>query len=112
MKMAEPDKHTALVYGVGFERCELTGRPFERGSGALSRAEQQANFVRDAARVADVPKMGERDLQTGREFDCSVGALPKSIQSQQFLSELSPADRRQRQAAANALLAIAPAGTA
>jgi len=110
--MAEPEKFTALVFGQGFERCPKTGRPFERGSGALSKAEQTARFIREAAAEADKPKRGERDLQTGREFDCSVGALPKSVQTARFLDQLSPAQKALRRANFEALVAIAPAGSA
>jgi hypothetical protein len=112
MTMAESDKYIALVYGTEFQRCPKTDRPFERGSGALSQAQQTANFIREAARAADIPKMGEHCSQTGREFDCSVAALPRSIQTQQFLSELSPAQKAQRRQNFDALVAVAPAGSA
>jgi hypothetical protein len=39
-------------------RCPRTLRLFEVGSGALSHAEQTANFVREAARDGDLPKSG------------------------------------------------------
>lgn len=110
--MVDPDKYASLVFGEGFERCPRTGRPFERGIGALSKSNQTAMFLREAAFNAGEPKEGETCVQTGRAFDCSNGAPTKPVQTEQFLRELSPADKAERQAAANALAAVQPAGTA
>jgi transposase len=37
-----------LVFGVGAERCGLTNRCYERGSGALPHEEQTKLFIRQA----------------------------------------------------------------
>jgi hypothetical protein len=94
------------------QRCPITHRPYETGHGALSPAEQTANFVREAAIAADMPKAGETCPQTGRRYEIGSGALPKSMQSAQFLEELPDEMKAQRQANANALAAIEPAGRA
>jgi hypothetical protein len=58
--MADTANSEKLVFGLGdpavTERCSITGRLFEVGSGALSHADQSANFVREAQRAADIPK--------------------------------------------------------
>jgi hypothetical protein len=93
-------------------RCPKTSRLFEVGAGALPHDQQTANFVREAAREADMPKPGERCAQSGREFECGRGSLPKTAQTQQFLSELSPAQKAQRVEAYDALVAMIPEGRA
>jgi hypothetical protein len=107
-----PHKHEALVFGADAERCPTTGRFFENGSGALPRNEQTQMFLRQQAIEHDRPKEGESCPQTGRPYQCGVGALSKTQQTANFLSELSPAAKAQRQASANALAAVEPAGRA
>jgi hypothetical protein len=80
-------QNLAHIFGEGCEYCPETGRPYERGSGALSKEAQTANFVRERDRFADMPKHGERCLQTGREFECGRGALTKTRQTELFLRE-------------------------
>jgi hypothetical protein len=105
-----------LVFNLGDDpnhpRCSVTGRLFEVGSGALSHAEQSANFAREAALAADMPKPGERCAQTGREFEGGSGSLSKTAQTRQFLGELSPAQKAQRVEAYDALVAMIPEGRA
>jgi hypothetical protein len=48
--MAEPNDYENNLFGHGFERCPETGRPYEVGSGALSKEEQTRNFIRERAR--------------------------------------------------------------
>jgi hypothetical protein len=109
--MSEADymRHT-LGSREPVERDPVTARIYERGSGALSHPEQSAMFQRQAAIAADIPRAGERDPQTGREFEIGAGCLPKALQVQKFLDELPPAAKAQRQADANALLAVEAAG--
>jgi hypothetical protein len=108
---ANSDKH---VFGLGEEiqRCPQTGRAYEVGSGALPRDQQTANFVREAARAANMPKDGESCAQTGRFYEFGSGALTKTAQTKIFLSELSPAEKAAREAAFHAFVAIPPAGAA
>jgi hypothetical protein len=80
-------QNLAHIFGEGCEYCPETGRPFERGSGALSKEQQTASFVRDRDRLADMPKPGERCPQTAREFECGRGALTKTRQTANFLRE-------------------------
>lgn len=94
------------------ERCPRTGRIYEDGSGALSKEEQTALFLRDAWIEADMPKPGECCVQTGRPFQIGSGARTRTEQTERFLAELPPAAQAERQAAANALFAIEPAGRA
>jgi hypothetical protein len=94
------------------ERCPRTGRIYEDGSGALSKEEQTALFMREAAIAADMPHSGEFCPQTGRQYEIGGGAQTKTQQTERFLDELSPAAKAQRQAAANALFAIEPSGRA
>jgi hypothetical protein len=72
-------------------RCEKTARLFEVGSGALSHAEQTANFVREAARDGDLPKSGESCDRTGRPYEVGRGCLTKTAQTAAFLREANPA---------------------
>jgi hypothetical protein len=109
--MGRPN-HPAIFLPEIDELCPITNRVFERGSGALSHAEQTANFVREKAWLDDMPNAGERCVQTGHEYEVGAGAHPRAIQSQRFLDELPPELKAQRQAAANALMAIEPAGKA
>jgi hypothetical protein len=94
------------------ERCAATGRPYERGHGAQSHAEQSARFIREQAAEADRPKEGEFDLQTGQPFDCSIGALPKSVQAAEFLAQAPPEFKARRREAFEAFRAIEPQGSA
>ena len=94
------------------EFCPKTGRPYERGHGALSNEQQTANFVAEAACAADMPKPGERCSQTGRLYEDGVGALTKTRQTANFLEELSPEEKAKRRADFEALVAIEPAGKA
>jgi hypothetical protein len=45
--MAEPNDHESNIFGHGFERCPETNRPYESGHGALSKAAQTQNFIRE-----------------------------------------------------------------
>ena len=111
--MAEiSDLHHRLCSGVKVERCPRTGRVFEDGSGALSREQQTANFVREAAIAADMPRDGERCSQTGRFYECGSGALPKSMQTANFIDQLPPERKARRRANAEKLMAAEPAGKA
>jgi hypothetical protein len=94
------------------ERDEKTGRPFERGSGAQSRAEQSARFAREQTAEDDRPKEGESCPYSGRPFDCSIGALPKSVQTEQFFNELPDEVKAEWFARAEKLAATVPAGRA
>jgi hypothetical protein len=95
------------------ERDAATGRPFERGSGAQSHAEQSARFAREQAAEDDRPKESESSCPySGRPFDCSIGALPKSVQTEQFFNELPDAVKAQWFARAEKLAATVPAGRA
>jgi hypothetical protein len=98
-----------LVFGLGEEiqRCSRTGRAYEKGSGALSHAEQTANFVREAARAADMPKDSDRCEITGRFFECGSGALTKTQQSALFAREASPEQAHHDDERATALAAAA-----
>jgi hypothetical protein len=105
-----------LVFNLGRDpnhpRCKVTGRLFELGSGALPHDQQTANFIREGNRDADMPREGETCAQTGRPFECGSGCLPRSAQSRAFLSELSPAEKQQRAAAAYALAEMPASGQA
>jgi hypothetical protein len=94
------------------ERDPRSGCIYERGHGALSHAEQDLIFAREAQIAADLPREGEICSQTLRPYECGHGALPKSMQTQAFLNQLPAAAKVQRQADANALLAVEPAGRA
>lgn len=50
--------------------------------------------------------------QTGRPYECGSGAITKTAQTRNFLNELTPAEKAQRQTAFDALVAAAPAGQA
>lgn len=108
----DANKRDLLVFGHDAERCRTTGRFFKSGSGALPRNEQTQMFLREQAIEHDRSKEGESCPQTGRPYQCGVGALSKTQQTANFLSELSPAAKAQRQASANALAAVEPAGRA
>ena len=94
------------------ERCAVTGRIFENGSGALSHEEQTAMFSREQAVADDMPREGETCVQTGRPYEWGVGALTKTLQTARHLAELSPAAMAERQASFEALKAVEPAGRA
>jgi hypothetical protein len=94
------------------ERCPVTNRIYERGSGALSHEEQTAMFQREVAVRADIPLPGERCAQTGRFFETGHGALPKSAQSARFLSELSPDQLAHRRASFEAFKLLEIQGSA
>jgi hypothetical protein len=110
--MSDLHKHGILGGPEPVERCPFTNRPYLRGHGALSHADQSAMYQREAALAADMPQPGERDPQTGREFMIGAGCLPKALQVQKFLDELPAAAKAQRQANADALLNAAPQGRA
>jgi hypothetical protein len=110
--MAEGPNSANLVFGGDCERCPVTGRHYEQGSGALEREAQTANFVRERDRLADMPKPGERCPQTGREYECGPGAQTKRAQTARVLSELPPAEKEKRAAAMFALAEAMPAGQA
>jgi hypothetical protein len=101
-----------LVFGVGHEKCPITGRPYEVGIGSASKDRQTANFIADRDASLDRPKEGERCPQTGREFEVGSGSLSKAAQTARFLSEQTPAEKAQRVAAFEALNAAEPAGKA
>ena len=82
------------------------------GSGALPHDEQTALFIREAAIGADRPKEGDSCGQTGRPYDCSVGALGKTAQTLRFLEELPAELKAQRQANFEALKSAQPQGKA
>jgi hypothetical protein len=109
--MAEPNDYENNIFGHGFERYPQTGLPYEQGSGALSKEEPTANFIRALDRAA-MPKEGERCLQTGREFECGSGAAPRSVQTARFLEEASSTDKAQRKPAFDSLVVATPAGQA
>jgi hypothetical protein len=48
--MAEPNDYENNIFGQGFERCPVTSRPYEKGSGALSHEQQTAMFIRERDR--------------------------------------------------------------
>jgi hypothetical protein len=110
--MADPTNSDNLVFGEDHERCSISGRPYENGSGALSKEAQTANFLREAGRSADMPKPGEVCAQTGRAFDTGPGAQTRTAQSARFLSELPEEQKAERRANAEALFATTPAGSA
>jgi hypothetical protein len=109
--MVDTANSSALVFGPGAAICPRTGRAYENGSGALSHAQQTANYLREAARD-DMPLEGECCVQTGREFECGHGAPSKAVQTKAFLAAASPADKAQRVTAAAKLNAANPAGRA
>jgi hypothetical protein len=96
--MPEGPNSANLVFGADCERCPVTGRHYEQGSGALSHEAQTANFLREAGHVADMPKSGDVCPQTGREYECGSGAHTKRAQTARFLSELTPAEKEAGQA--------------
>ncbi len=75
------------AFGDDAERCERTGRIFERGSGALSKEAQTAMFVREAAIAGDMPKEGERCPETDRLYEVGSGCFTKQRQTHAFLQE-------------------------
>jgi hypothetical protein len=81
------EHNPVAVFGEGFERCLVTNRPFEVGSGALPRDQQTANFIAAAAYAADLPKLGEICARTGRNFETGHGCQTKTMQTARFLSE-------------------------
>ena len=107
--MADQPNAENLVFSLGdprvTARCEKTGRLFEVGSGALPHAEQSANFVRDAARAADMPKNGECCPKTGRFYEFGSGALTKTQQSALFAREASPEQAKRDDERATAVAA-------
>jgi len=76
------------VYGAGAERCEITGRIFENGSGALPREQQTAMFLREAAVARDMPSEGERCPETNIPFEVGSGALTRARQTANFKASL------------------------
>jgi hypothetical protein len=100
------------------ERCPVTNRIYESGSGALDHAHQTALFIREAAIIADMPKEGEVCAQTGRPYEVSAqGGSPrwdetKTAQSQRFLEEAPPEFKAKRQADFVAFQALEPLGRA
>jgi hypothetical protein len=113
--MADTANSEKLVFSLRGDvtaRCETTARLYEVGSGALSHAEQTANFVRERDLVGTRPKPGERCAQTGREYECGSGSLSRERQTANFLNDLSAAEKAQRKASLDALVAATPAGAA
>ena|ERR1700674_3262239 len=112
--MADTANSDALVFGLGEEiqRCPKTGRAYEVGSGALSREQQTANYLREAARGDDMPTDGEQCAQTGRFFECGSGALSKTAQTKIFLDQLLPDEKAARETAFHALKATPAEGSA
>jgi hypothetical protein len=100
------------IFGDDAARDPVTGNVFEQGSGALDREVQAEQFIRDRDRLADMPREGETCSQTGRAYMCGSGTATKAVQTRHFLSELSPAEKALRSAAATALHAATPAGQA
>lgn len=56
------DNQPHQVFGDGCEFCSETGRPYERGSGSLSKEQQTAQFVQDRDRASELPKY-ESDVE-------------------------------------------------
>jgi hypothetical protein len=111
--MPEPlNKMDMAVFGHDASRDPVTGRCFETGLGCLSRPAQAAMFLREAAAENDRPKEGDACPYSGRPLDCSVGALPKSVQIERFFNELPEAEKADWFARAEALAAVEPAGKA
>jgi hypothetical protein len=110
--MADGPNSANLVFGADCERCPVTGRHYEQGSGALSHEAQTANYIREAGIAADMPKHGEVCPQTGRAYETGSGCGSKTWQTKQFLAELPPEQQAQRKAAAQALHDAEPAGQA
>jgi hypothetical protein len=106
--MTDTANSDKLVFGLGEEiqRCPKTGRAFERGSGALSHADQSANFVREAARAGDMPRDGEQCPHTGF-YEFGSGALTKTQQSAHFAREASPEQAKLANERATAVAAVA-----
>jgi hypothetical protein len=48
--VSEPNDYENNIFGHGFDRCPETGRPYECGSGVLSKEEQTRNFIRERDR--------------------------------------------------------------
>jgi hypothetical protein len=106
-------RYDELIFGEGFERCPRTGRPYESGSGALSKDQQTALFVHQAAlQAVEMPREGERCVHTGRLYESGSGCLSKQQQTTAFLNELPQSVKDERAANAAALAAAAPAGRA
>jgi hypothetical protein len=84
------EHNPVAIYGEGFERCPVTDRPFEVGSGALPKDQQTANYIAAAAYAADLPKPGEICARTGKTFEIGHGCQTKTMQTARFLRELSP----------------------
>jgi hypothetical protein len=105
-------KQDLLTFGAGAEKDAATGRYFERGSGSLPRHEQAALFLREQAAERDKPKEGDACPYSGRPYDCSIGALPKSVQTEQFFAELPDSVKAEWFAQAEKLAAIQTQGTA
>jgi hypothetical protein len=83
-------------------RCPKTLRLYEVGSGALSHAEQTANFVREAARDGDIPKPGECDPK-GRQYETGVGCLTRTAQRAIWDRNASPEQAKVDDARASAV---------
>jgi hypothetical protein len=98
------------------ERCPVTNRIYERGSGALSHAEQSEMFQHEAAIRADMPREGEVCGQTGRPYEMSASrpAWPetRTAQTARFLSELSPDQLAHRRASFEAFKLLEIQGSA
>jgi hypothetical protein len=105
---ANSEKH---VFSLGdpnvAARCPKTGRLFEVGAGAWTHEQQSANYVREAARAADMPKDGEQCSVTHRFYEVSSGALTKTQQSALFVREASPEQARRDDERATAVAAAA-----
>jgi hypothetical protein len=110
---AEPlTKTEKLIFGEDAVRDGSSGRIFETGIGSQSIAVQKARFLAEQAAENDRPKEGDSCPYSGRPYDCSVGALPKSIQTEKFFAELPDDVKNEWFAHAEKLAATIPAGKA
>jgi hypothetical protein len=76
----------SYIFGQGVEYDEITGRPFEQGVGALTKEQQRANFLREAAALADMAKPGEICPLTLQPYEYGSGAQTKAQQTHNFLN--------------------------
>src|ERR1019366_2034894 len=84
--MQPPIANLSHIFGDDCEYCPQTGRPYEQGVGAFTKEQQTANFLREAAALADMAKPGEVCPQTGQAYEYGSGAQTKTRQTQGFLN--------------------------
>jgi hypothetical protein len=77
-----------LVFGAHATRCPFTGRVYENGSGARSQQEQTERFIAEQAAENDRALPGDVCPYSGQPLDASIGALPRSIQIENFFAAL------------------------